>query len=100
MLLALVPTGCGNGLIYRHTIEPLTINFDSTPIAAGRPERGDVKNFRYSYVDIRWDENAIGRIAKTHGIETVYYADRETLSVLWFWTQNFVIVYGSTEKTE
>ena len=107
--LALLPAGCvglgasflrPRGLIYNHTTVPLTVNFNKTPVSAERPQHGNVKHFRYSYVDIRWDENGIGRIAKQHGIETIYYADKEVLSILGIWTQTYIHIYGTTEKAE
>ena len=42
----------------------------------------------------RWDTNGIGEIGKENGLEEVYYADLETLSVLGIWTQRWVHVYG------
>jgi hypothetical protein len=92
---SLLLAGCATGFIYTQTTRPLTLNFHETPSGVGERNEGegDVKRFRY-YVDIMWDSNAIGRIAKEHGFETVYYADLETLSVLGIWNQRFVHVYG------
>lgn len=89
----LVLAGCTpRGLLYTHIRTPLDINMSQTP-ADGKNIHGDLKHFPF-YVDILWDSNAIGDIAKQNGIETVYYADLETLRILIFWNQYTVHVYG------
>lgn len=89
ILLCLMSTGC----VFQHTVRPLDINYDASQLHSDAG-RGDVKRFRYSLVDLQWNSNAMGDIAKEHGIETIYYADIETLRVLGIWTQNTVHVYG------
>ena len=91
----LLLTGCVTGLIYEDIVEPLTTNFHDTPSGIGRAggAEGDVKHIRYQ-VEVAWDSNAIGDIAKRSGIGTIYYADLETLSVLGIWNQEIVHVYG------
>jgi TRL (tRNA-associated locus)-like protein len=90
--LAALP-GC-IGLLYRHTTEPLDVDFNRTPVAATKDGQGDVKEIRY-YVGVSWDSNGIGDIAKARGIKTVYFADMETLSLfLGIWTQRTVHIYG------
>ena len=81
------------GTIYSHTTRPLDLNFSKTPKGGGRGEEGDIKHFYY-YVHVLWDTNAIGDIAKQNGIETIYYADIETLKVLGYWNQYTVHIYG------
>ena len=95
LLAALLPlyAGCGAGLIYTHRVTPLDRNLRATPVYSGEG-KGDVKQIRYSVADVRWDSNAIGDIARREGIETVYYADMELLSVLGIWTQRTVHIYG------
>lgn len=90
-----VVSGCTGprGLIYTHTIQPLTTNFDQTPVAGDTAE-GDVKEIQY-YVRVSWSTNGIGAIAKENGFDKVYYADLETLRVLGIWTQQWVHVYGA-----
>ena len=89
----LVLAGCTPfGLLYTHIRTPLDINMSQTP-ADGKNIHGDLKHIPF-YVDILWDSNAIGDIAKQNGIETVYYADLETLRILIFWNQYTVHVYG------
>ncbi len=89
----LVLAGCTpRGLLYTHIKTPLDINMSQTP-ADGKNVHGDLKHIPF-YVDILWDSNAIGDIAKQNGIETVYFADLETLRILIFWNQYTVHVYG------
>ena len=86
-------SSCVNGMLYQHTVVPLSTDFKNTP-AGERTGNGDVKRFRYSVVDINWDTNAIGDIAKKAGLEEVYFADIETLRILGIWTQTWVHIYG------
>jgi len=91
----LLASGCtAPGLVYTRITRPLTVNFLEAPVVLdGAPAEGDVKSLRFR-VELRWDVNAIGELAKTNGIEEVYYADEEILSVLGIWRQRFVHVYG------
>jgi len=93
--LAFVLPGCVSGLIYTHVTTPLDLDLNNTPVFTGRQQagKGDTKTIRY-YVQIDWDSNAIGDIAKKAGLTEVHYADLETLSVLGIWTQKTVHVYG------
>lgn len=86
--LNLLLTGC----IYSHTVAPLMTDFAETPAGNGGGS-GDIKTVTF-YVSVEWDKNGIGTIAKKHGIEEIYYADIETISVLGYWTQKRVHVYG------
>lgn len=81
------------GLIYTHIIFPLDVNLDEDQFVR-RPEKGDVKHIQY-YIEVMWDSNAIGDIAKENGIEQVYYADLEVLNVLGIWRQYTVHIYGT-----
>ena len=94
LALTLLLTGCGGvGVLYRHTVEPLDINHNRTE-AVQSSEQGDVKHYKI-YVSIMWDSNAIGDIAKKHGMKTIHYADLERLSVFFgLWNQYTVHVYG------
>jgi hypothetical protein len=84
--------GCATGAIYTHTTVPLDTNFDRTPVF--QKEADDSVNTLQYYIRVDWGNAAIGKIAKDHGFQRVYYADLETLSVLGFWTQQFVHIYG------
>lgn len=92
LLGAVALPGCVRGILYTDTTTPLVRNFHDTPVVSGEGG-GDVKTIRY-YVEIDWDSNAIGDIAKKEGFEEIYYADLRTLSILGVWTQRFVHVYG------
>ena len=91
MLVILFAPGCG--LVYTHTIRPLDVNLDETQNIKDKGD-GDIKQFSYSLVNVLWDSNAIGDIARRQGFETVYYADIETLRILLIWNQYKVHVYG------
>jgi hypothetical protein len=97
LAMPLLPA-CTTGLLYKHTLEPLTTNFHKTPSAiVGSDEKsGDVKHLHVPYfnLDVMSDSNAIGDIARREGFEEVYYADFETLSILSIWNQYTVHVYG------
>ena len=86
--VALVLTGC----VYSHRIQPLMTDFASTPSGDER-NAGDVKSVSY-YVSVEWDENGIGDIARKNGLEEVFYADLEIISVLGYWEQRRVHIYG------
>lgn len=81
-----------SGCIYSHTVAPLMTDFAGTPAGNGR-STGDIKTVTF-YVSVEWDKNGIGTIARKYGIEEIYYADIETISVLGYWTQKRVHVYG------
>lgn len=82
------------GVIFTRITEPLDLDFDETPI---HPSEGqaNIKHLQYNQVQVQWDSNAIGDIAKQAGFQKIYYADLETLSVLGLWNQYTVHVYGS-----
>ncbi len=91
--LACALNSCVSGRVYTHITVPLDVNLNDTPVFNKTASRGDTKRIRY-YVDIEWDSNAIGDIAKRAGLTEVHYADLETLSIAGIWTQRFVIIYG------
>jgi hypothetical protein len=100
ILCALLGTGCLRGMIYTNVTQPLTTHFSNTPVVRDGYEKGDVKQLRYSYAHLLWDDNAIGALAKRAGFEEVYYADLQTISILGIWTQYRVRVYGSKGDAE
>ncbi len=93
--LAVVLSGCTAGIIYTHTMQPLTLDLHSTRIVPTSGE-GDIKHLVLIYppLSAAWDDAAIGDIAKKNGIKELYFADLETLRVLWIWNQYWVHVYG------
>ena len=82
--------GCGYGALYTHTTTPLTTNFDRTPASQAPAAAASLKRVRYRFVEVWWDDNALGHIAKENGVDTMYYADRETIRILGIWSQFYV----------
>ena len=116
LALALLTAGC-RGMIYTRTVEPLDVNLSKTPCdwypeeyaedalswfnirvapepAAGRTASGNIKHIAYDIYDARWDSNAIGDLARRDGLETIYFADMETLRVLFVFSSYTAHVYG------
>ncbi|MCR9246288.1 MAG: hypothetical protein NXI31_14750 [bacterium] len=93
LIAACTATWSAGGCVYQHTIRPLTTNFNKTPATVERG-RGDTKQLTVSYVNLAWDSNGIGDIARANGFEEVWFADLETLRVMGVWTQQWVHVYG------
>lgn len=94
-ILLVLLAGCSPyGYIYHHTIQPLDTNMTRTPAVTSGPQEGDIKRFNYNVVDLSMGSNGIGEIARAQGMETIYFADVETLRILGIWTQTFVHVYG------
>ncbi len=99
ILCLLTMTGCVSGAIYSHTTVPLDTDFDHTPAHNG--ERGDSWKTLVvpliglgGQVRFDWGDISIADSMRQAGIETIHYADVETLSVLGIWTQRWVHVYG------
>ena len=40
------------------------------------------------------NSNALGDIARRHGVDPLYFADREVFSILGIWKTNRVFLYG------
>ncbi|MEN8752148.1 MAG: hypothetical protein AB1Z18_05180 [Desulfobacterales bacterium] len=107
VVIALLSTGCGAvvknghavliGVVYTRVKFPLTTDLNQTPaaidIGSGKIVR--IKEPLSSYgIYAEFNSNAIGEIAKRHGLKTVYYADIERLSILGIWRHDEVIVCG------
>jgi hypothetical protein len=93
LVSALLIFGCGIGLLYTHTVEPLNPNMHRTEMKPASGE-GNIKQIKYD-MSITWDDNSIGGIAKEKGLTELYYADREILSVVFgIWSQETIHVYG------
>lgn len=87
------------GGIYSHTVEPLTINRESTDVRKDMKEgRGRVTQIDYPVtagLSVRVGKNGLGQVAKEHGITTIYYADLEQWSALFgLWSMEVVHIYG------
>ena len=90
-------SGCLSGAIYTHTTVPLDVNLEGAPAHPGH--RGGswktlviplyVANPRFD-----WGSTAIGDALEQADLDTAYYADLETFSVLGIWTQRTIHVYG------
>ena len=102
-LLALGAAGCGGGsplkgLIYTHVKLPLTPNLNRTPFPLSAPVSGRIIQVKEPFsgygIYARVNSNAIGDIARKHGINTVYFADQEIFSLLGIWKTTHVHVYG------
>ena len=93
LAVILLLAGCSpKGFLFTKATMPLDVNFSQTP-SGSHYGRGNVKHFHY-YADVMWGSNTIGDIARQNGIETVHYADLETLSVLGLFNLYTVHVYG------
>jgi hypothetical protein len=98
LAVALLVSGCGAGLIYTHTVQPLTLDMHKTPVPQTEKE-GSIKmisfpRFGGEYRIVAWDNAAIGAVAKKQGLKEVYFADVETFSILSIWNEYTIHVYG------
>jgi hypothetical protein len=93
LALVLVFSGCTVGILYQHTMAPLTINHLSTPVA-GTEGKNDIKHIQLPSVGVMWGDTALNDIAREKGLQELYYADLESLSVLTIWRQDTVHLYG------
>jgi hypothetical protein len=93
LAMGLVLAGCTAGILYTHTVRPLTLNQQTTP-ATGAEGEGKIKHIQLPYVGIMWGDTALGDVAKEKGLQEIYYADMEYLSVLTIWQQSTVHIYG------
>ena len=93
LVLALLVSGCGAGIIYTHTYQPLTHDMHKTPVVQTE-KAGNIKHIQIGYIGVAWDSAALGDIAKKNGLTEMYFADLETLKILGIWNQYTVHVYG------
>jgi hypothetical protein len=91
--LALLIPGCGAGILYTHTVTPLSLDMHRTKIVQTEGT-GDIKHIQVGQVGVAWDSAAFGDIAKKNGLNELYFADLETLKVLGIWNQYTVHLYG------
>jgi hypothetical protein len=96
-------TGCSSsgplpGFIYAHVTYPLTRDLNVTPVPKTLPREAKIIEVREPIsglgINARLNANAIGEIARAHGIKTLYFADQERFSILGIWTSHKVILYG------
>lgn len=90
----LLLAGCSSpfALLYSRTTRPLTTNFAATPVADNL-QGANIRTVSL-YVDVEWGDNGLGAIAKENGIEEIYYADVQTVSLFRYFRQDYVRVYG------
>ena len=93
LALALMISGCGVGIIYTHTYQPLVLDMHQTPVVQTEKD-GNIKHIQIGQIGVAWDSAAIGDIAKKNGLTEIYSADLETFKVLSIWNQYTVHVYG------
>ena len=93
VVLAALLAGCGAGIIYTHTVAPLSLNMRQTK-AIQTEKSGDIKHIQVGWIGVAWDSVAFGDIAKQNGMNELYFADLETLKVLGIWNQYTVRLYG------
>lgn len=86
------------GLVYTHVKAPLTKNLHDTPAPRAMPKSAKIIEVREPITGLglnaRVRSNAIGDIAKDHGLTTLYFADQEFFSILGIWTSHKVVLYG------
>jgi hypothetical protein len=94
VLASLLFSGCGLGLLYTHTVKPLGANMRSTEMVKTSGQ-GDIKRIAIQGISVTWGDSALGDIAKEKGLTELYYADRETLFVMFgIWHQETIHLYG------
>ena len=96
LMLPFVLSGC----LYMHTVQPLTLDANHTPVSSVE-KHGTISMIglppipRYGGAKLAaWGSAAIGAVAKKEGMQEVYYSDLEMLSILMIWNEYTVHVYG------
>ena len=98
-LAILLQVGCASrGILYSHVTEPATIKFDRAPtgtkkcVVPGYKLREPVTGYGIS---AEWDSNYLKMVARQAGITNMYYADLDTLSILFrVYQRRTLIIYG------
>jgi hypothetical protein len=90
-------------LVYTHVKLPLTRDLNRTTTPADPPHTDRIIEVRLpvtgSGLSARVNSNAIGDIARHHGIRHLYFADQEIFNVLGIWKSERVILYGAGKKS-
>ncbi len=104
LALSVVFAGCTRPLLFNnglflHTVEPLTINSNPTAVRESLGEaRGYIYQAEYplvTVISVRLGKNALGEVAREHGISTVSYADIERWGAFFgLWSTDVVHIYG------
>ena len=89
-------TGCVTGAVFEFVTRPLDVNLNGPPVHKGY--RGtSTKRLVIPYpfrMQFEWGSTAVADGMAKAGITKIYYADIQTLSVLGFWRQRWIYVYG------
>jgi hypothetical protein len=93
VVAAFLLAGCGAGIIYTHTVVPLSLDMQQTKVVQTEGT-GNIKHIQVSIIGVAWDSVAFGDIAKKNGLNELHFADLETLKVLGIWNQYTVHLYG------
>ncbi|RMD79454.1 MAG: hypothetical protein D6820_08260 [Lentisphaerae bacterium] len=92
-----------SGMIYSHFRQPLTHDLKHTPVVSSSVSGGiiHVEEPVSGYgIRAEFASNAIGEIARRHGLERVLWADFEYFSLLGIWEEKIVHVYGTRPLSE
>jgi len=95
-------SGCGTGpligLVYTQVKLPLTVDLDASPVPSHPPNSDQIIEIKEPFTGLglyaRMNSNALGDIARTNGVERLYFADQEVFSVLGIWKTNRVFLHG------
>jgi hypothetical protein len=92
-------SGCGSirGAVYENYRMPYTVDLDETPVSfnAGTGKIIEVKEPFTGYdITAEFNSNAVGDIARQHGITKVYWADIEMFNLLGVWKEKRLFIYG------
>ena len=89
------------GWVFTHTRIPYTQDLNNTPVsnihARGMVFHAEEPLSGYNFY-IEFNSNAIGDIAKKHGLSKVYFADIEIFSVLGIWWHETLHIYGEKNQ--
>lgn len=98
IIFIFVCAGCVSGLVYKNVTVPLSTDMDRTP-RSSRVCSVNTKLLQEPVtgfdISIEWDSRAIGDAARRCELETIYFADIHTISILGgLWKQQIVHVCG------
>lgn len=102
LAIAVGLTGCATGplvgLAYTNVKLPLTLDLKETPVPLRPPDSDRIIEIKEPITGLgiytRVSSNAIGEIARQHGVAILYFADQEVFSILGVWKTNRVFLYG------
>ena len=95
--------GCSllTGMVFTHIRVPYTTDLHSTPVtdihSNGMIIRIEEPVSGYGLYT-EFNSNAIGDIAKKHGLSKVYFADLETFNILGIWKHEKLHIYGEKNQ--